>query len=102
MDGDLKWDILGNFNIFCDNSLNWNVSQNVNLKAKDINLNSQNYTVNSVSVKFSSSDSFKTNTGRLSIHSQNGVIKGSNIITQERVNLNTHSHKKNSKPRKPS
>lgn len=102
VDGDLKWDILGNFNIFCDNSLNWNVSQNVNLKAKDINLNSQNYTVNSVSVKFSSSDSFKTNTGRLSIHSQNGVIKGSNIITQEKLNLNTHRHKKVSKPVKPS
>ncbi len=127
VDGSLKCDILKDFNMFCNQSLNWTVNQSVNWNVKNsVNYdikNSMNFTakesfnvktanvsyrvsdtyhVSSVNVKFSASDSVKVNTGRITSNSSRGLIKGTNIITQQRVNLNTHRHKRSGSPRKPS
>lgn len=111
VDGDLKWDILGDFKMFCNKSLIWNVSKSLDYTVKDsVNVKTPNvlfkvsdeYNVTSVNVKFGASESYKITGGRLSVNVDNGLIKGSNIITDQRLNLNTHRHKRSGSPRKPS
>ena len=125
VDGSVKCDIMKDFNLFCNQGLNWNVNQNVNLAVKqsineivgqDINetvegsvnvkgskisFKSQDYEVSSVNVKFSTQE-LKTNSSRLSVNTNKGLVKGANVITKERLNLSTHRHRRNGKPKKPS
>lgn len=117
VDGSLKWDIMKDFNLFCNQNLNWNINQNVNtnvgqnvteivqgninVKSANVYYKTSEYNISAVNVKFSSQE-FKSNTSRLSMSSGTGLIKGSNIITQQRLNLSTHTHQRNGKPRKPS
>lgn len=111
VDGDIKCDLLGDFKMFCDGSLVWNVSKSLDCKVKEaVNVEtskvmfkvSDSYNVSSVNVKFSSSESYKISGGRLSVNTDNGLIKGSNIITSQKLNLSTHRHRRSGSPRKPS
>lgn len=111
VDGSLKCDVLKDFRMFCNQNINWNVNGdteyivkgNVKTKSQSVEFKvSDSYNVTAVSVKFSASDTFKASTGKIAINTDKGLIKGSNIITNQRVNLNTHRHKRSGSPRKPS
>lgn len=111
VDGSLKCDILKDFRMFCNQTVDWTVNQSVNWVVKDsVDVEASNathkvsngYKVSAVSVTFSASDTFKVGTSKVSMNSDKGLIKGSNIITNQRVNLNTHRHKRSGSPRKPS
>lgn len=111
VDGSLKCDILKDFMMFCNQNIGWTVNGKVGLDVKSsVNVKAQStefkvsdsYNVSAVNVKFSASDAFKVNTGKVSVKTDKGLIKGSNIISNQSVNLNTHRHKRSGSPRKPS